>query len=299
MKGNIKYIIIAFVIILVAIIAIVAVPKKGKENVDDEKFKIVTTFYPLYIMTSNITQGANNIELVNMADTNVGCIHDYTLTTADMKKVENADVIIQNGLGLESFMEKVTSSNKNVQIIDSSENIINLIKEDDEVNPHVWTSISNYISQVENIQKALSEKNPENADIYEKNAKEYIEKLIQLKSKFDTQLQELKGEYAVNLNESFEYLTRDLELNVTSIHTSHEESTLSAEMLKSIIEEMKEKNTKIIIVDINDDLKNAQTIANETGAKIYKLDSGLTGNLDKDSYINSMSKNIETLNIEE
>lgn len=299
MKGNIKYIIIAFVIILVAIIAIVAVPKKGKENVDDEKFKIVTTFYPLYIMTSNITQGANNIELVNMADINVGCIHDYTLTTADMKKVENADVIIQNGLGLESFMEKVTSSNKNVQIIDSSENIINLIKEDDEVNPHVWTSISNYISQVENIQKALSEKNPENADIYEKNAKEYIEKLIQLKSKFDTQLQELKGEYAVSLNESFEYLTRDLELNVTSIHTSHEESTLSAEMLKSIIEEMKEKNTKIIIVDINDDLKNAQTIANETGAKIYKLDSGLTGNLDKDSYINSMSKNIETLNIEE
>ena len=299
MKGNIKYIIIAFVINEVAIIAIVAVPKKGKENVDDEKFKIVTTFYPLYIMTSNITQGANNIELVNMADINVGCIHDYTLTTADMKKVENADVIIQNGLGLESFMEKVTSSNKNVEVIDSSENIINLIKEDDEVNPHVWTSISNYISQVENIQKALSEKNPENADIYEKNAKEYIEKLIQLKSKFYTQLQELKGEYAVSLNESFEYLTRDLELNVTSIHTSHEESTLSAEMLKSIIEEMKEKNTKIIIVDINDDLKNAQTIANETGAKIYKLDSGLTGNLDKDSYINSMSKNIETLNIEE
>lgn len=299
MKGNIKYIIIVFVIILVAIIAIVAVQKKEKENVDDEKFKIVTTFYPLYIMTSNITQGANNIELVNMADINVGCIHDYTLTTADMKKVENADVIIQNGLGLESFMEKVTSSNKNVEVIDSSENIINLIKEDDEVNPHVWTSISNYISQVENIQKALSEKNPENADIYEKNAKEYIEKLIQLKSKFDTQLQELKGEYAVSLNESFEYLTRDLELNVTSIHTSHEESTLSAEMLKSIIEEMKEKNTKIIIVDINDDLKNAQTIANETGAKIYKLDSGLTGNLDKDSYINSMSKNIETLNIEE
>lgn len=299
MKRNIKYIIIACVIILVAIIAIIAVQKKGKENVDDGKFKIVTTFYPIYIMTANITQGANNIELINMTDVNVGCIHDYTLTTSDMKKVENADVIIQNGLGLESFMEKVTSSNKNVQIIDSSENIINLIKEDDEVNPHIWTSISNYISQVENIQKALSEKDPENAEIYQKNAKEYIKKLTELKLKFDTQLQELNGKSAVSLNESFEYLARDIGLDLKSVHTSHEESTLSAEMLKSIIEEMKEKNTKIIIVDINDDLKNAQTIANETGSKIYQLDSALTGSFSKDTYINSMNSNFEKLKIKE
>ena len=45
----------------------------------------------------------------------------------------------------------------------------------------------------------------------------------------------------------------------------------------------------------NDKEANAETIANETGAKIYKLNSGLTGNLEKDAYIKQMEENIEIL----
>lgn len=295
MKKNLKYIIAIVVILLIAIIGIIAVNKNKKEKINDGKYRIVTTFYPIYIMTANITQGANNIELVNMADVNVGCIHDYTLQTSDMKKIENADVIIQNGLGLESFMEKAISANKNVQIIDSSKGILNIIKDEDETNAHIWTSTSNYIMQVENIKKELCEKNPENASIYEVNTKEYIKKLSELKLKFETGLQQLNGQSAVVLNESFEYLARDIGLNATTIKTSHEESTLSAETLKNIINDMKEKNTKIIIVDKDDDLKNAQTISNETGAKIYALDSAITGALNKESYIKCMNANFDRL----
>ena len=295
MKRNLKYIIAIVVILLIAMIGIIAVNKNKKEKINDGKYRIVTTFYPIYIMTANITQGANNIELVNMADVNVGCIHDYTLQTSDMKKIENADVIIQNGLGLESFMEKAISANKNVHIIDSSKGILNIIKDEDETNAHIWTSTSNYIMQVENIKKELCEKNPENAPIYEANAKEYIKKLSELKLKFETDLQQLNGQSAVVLNESFEYLARDIGLNATTIKTSHEESTLSAETLKNIINDMKEKNTKIIIVDKDDDLKNAQTISNETGAKIYTLDSAITGALNKESYIKCMNANFDRL----
>lgn len=149
---------------------------RNQNKSESGSFKIVTTFYPLYIMASNITQGANNIELVNMADVNVGCVHDYILTTTDMKKLENANILIENGLGLESFIDKVTSSNKEIQIIDSSENIQNLIKEDDEVNPHIWTSMSNYILQVENIQKGLCDKKSRKCrNIYKKCTRIYKE----------------------------------------------------------------------------------------------------------------------------
>lgn len=41
-----------------------------KENNNNENYKIVTSFYPIYIMTYNITDGANRLELTNMADTN-------------------------------------------------------------------------------------------------------------------------------------------------------------------------------------------------------------------------------------
>ena len=97
------------------------------------------------------------------------------------------------------------------------------------------------------------------------------------------------------LNEAFEYMGEELGLELLTVQTDHEESTMSAEMLKNIINTVKEENIEIIIIDKNDNEANAETIANETGAKIYKLNSGLTGNLEKDAYIKQMEENIEIL----
>ena len=209
MRRYIKYIAIVLVAFMIIVIALMSNKRKIENQENDNKFKIVTSFYPIYVMTANITEGAQNIDVVNMTDTNSGCIHNYTLTTADMKKIENADVFIENGLGLESFIDKITNTNKEIKIIDSSKNLLNLINEDedDETNPHIWTSISNYITQVKNITKELAETNPENAEIYEANSKEYIQELTQLKLRYDSELN-LKGQTAVTLNESFAYFGR-------------------------------------------------------------------------------------------
>lgn len=293
-RRYIKYVVAMLIIAMIIVTIVIANNRKSKPEDNDETFKVVTSFYPIYIMTANITEGAQNIELVNMTDINVGCIHDYTLTTADMKKIENANVFIENGLELENFIDKITSTNKELEIIDSSQNIQDLIQEDEETNPHIWTSISNNILQVENITKGLIQKNPENAQIYEENSRKYIQKLEELKLKYDEELH-MEGQTAVTLNESFAYFGREIGLNLTVIHTSHEESSISAETLKNVIDTMKKNNSKIIIVDIEDDIKNAQTIANETGAKIYKLNSGTTGSMDRQSYINAMEDNLEKL----
>ncbi len=284
-----KYIAIILTIIVLITIGVVANNNRKNNTNEDGKFKIVTSFYPMYIMTLNIVQGADDVELTNMTDINVGCIHDYTLTTDNMKKLENADVLIENGLGLESFIDNI-NANRNINIIDSSENITDLIEE----NPHIWTSISNYIKQVENVKNALSKLDEKNAKLYDENSKSYIQKLEELQQRYNKELN-LNGKGAVILNEAFTYLGRDLGLNLKEIHTSHEESTISAEVLKDTIEQVKQNGTDIIIVDINDDLKNAETLQNETGAKIYKLDSALTGGLTSDAYINSMTSNLDIL----
>lgn len=225
----------------------------------------------------------------------LGCVHNYTLTTSDLKKVEKADVFIKNGLEIENFMDKIVSSFSKLNVVNSSEKLENIIKDDDEINGHTWTSIDNNIKQVENIKNKLKEANPENSEVYEKNANTYIEKLKTLKQKYETELIDLKGKKVVSLNESFSYLQRDLGLDSIEVQLDHEESTMSAEMLKNIIEDMKKEDIKIIIIDKNDNEKNAQNLANETGAKIYKLDSCLTGNMDKDAYLNAMNENLNSL----
>lgn len=291
MKMSIKLLTIMS-LVFTMLIVLTGCEEKKKEN---DNYKIVTSFYPIYIMTSNITKTANSVELSNMADVNAGCLHDYTLQPTDLKKIEKADIFIENGLGIESFNDKLINSFENLEIVNSTDKITEIIQDEDEINGHTWTSIDNYIKQVEEIKEKLKEKNPDNSEIYEKNAQEYIEKLLELKERYDMELANLKGKKAILLNESFDYLLKSLEIETIDLYTDHEESTISAENLKEIIDEMKENDINIIIIDKDDNEKNAQMIQNETGAKIYKLNSCLKGELDNDAYLKSMNENLEVL----
>lgn len=262
---------------------------------DDKNIEIVTSFYPMYVIAENITEGANNIELVNMADVNVGCLHDYTLTTSDMKKIESADIFVINGLEMESFLDKVIEARNDLIVVDSSKNMNNIILNGDGINPHIWTDLNNYILQIENISNALQEFDLNNAEIYKENTSKYIGKIKSLQEEYSEELESLNDKKAICLNEAFEYLGQDLGINMTSIRTDHEESSMSAEMLKNLIDKANNEQIDMIIIDKNDNKSNAQTIANETGAKIYELNSGLTGDLDKDAFINQMKENYEIL----
>ncbi len=284
---------ISIIIIFLIILIIVGNLKKNNEEKDD-KFRILTSFYPLYIMVQNITNDANNVEVSNMAEKFTGCIHDYTISTTDLKKFEKANVFIENGRNLENFTEKIISIYPKVEIIESSENISNFIEEDDEINPHVWLSIENYIMQIRTITEKLEKMNPENMEVYSKNSNDYIEKLEELKPDYEV-INNIKDKKAICLNESLEYLLKDASIEVTSIETDHEQSVLSAKVLGNIIDKMKRENIKVIFIDKDDDTKTAKILENETGARVYVLNSEMNGNGSKDDYINIMKENIEIL----
>lgn len=284
-------------IIVIFLIIVLLANLTKKETKKDSNFKILTSFYPVYIMTLNITDGAKNIKLNNMAESHTGCIHDYTLRTTDLRKFETTNVFIQNGKDLESFTDNIVSLYPNVKIIESAENVENVLQDEDEINAHIWLSIDNYIKQVEKIAEDLEILNPENKAVYEKNAKKYIEKLNNLKQEYKEL--NVQNKKAICLNEALEYLIEDLNIEGDTINTDHEQSALSAETIKSTIEKMKDENIKVIFIDKNDNTSTAEVLAEESGAKIYTLDSGMSGDNNKDNYLNVMRNNLQILkNIE-
>lgn len=297
MKNKIAFIgiVIFCIIALVVFLCIKNINRNSKNNEESNNFKIVTSFYPIYIIAENLTKGASNIELSNMAELNGGCLHDYTLSTSDVKKLEDADVFIENGVGIENFTDKLLQIYSDLKIIDSSIELTDIIKSGEEENGHTWMGIENYKKQTLNIANELSKYNPENAEIYTKNANEYMEKIEKINKKYKEQLSNLSGEKAICLNEAFEYLGRDLNLDMIMVETDHEESTLSADKLKSLIEQAKENNIKMIIIGEDDNTQNAETISSETGAKIYKLKTGMSGNYSENSYIEDLEYNLEQL----
>ena len=290
-----RNIIIILAIILLIVLLIVIGNLNRNETEKDDKVRIVTSFYPMYIMTLNITEGVENVEVENMADNQVGCIHDYTLTTSDLKKFENADIFVENGYGIENFSNNIKESYPNVKIIESASKITDTIEEHEEINAHFWTSIDNYILQVREIADRLKELDNANEAKYEENASEYITKLENLKTKYKNELQNLNGKKVVSLNEAFSYLFKFVGIEEELISTDHEQSALSAEQVKNVIDIMNNENIKTIIIAENDDEQNATAIANETGAKIYRLKDGMSGDGSINSYIDVMEDNLETL----
>lgn len=281
--------------LLILLFTIVLLTGCTKEKKDNNKFEITTSFYPINIMVLNITDGAKNVEVKNMTSKNVGCIHEYTLTTNDLINLETTDVFIENGLGIENFLTRIKNTYKDLNIIDSSENIVNLLKDEDETNAHTWTSVANNIVQVRTITEKLCELNPENSEIYKKNSEEYIAKLQKVMEKENEIKAQISNLNAISFNESIEYFLKEMNVNVKTLHTDHEEITFSAEKLNTTILEAKNESIKIVFIDKNEQNKNAELVARETGANIYELKSAISGEYSKDSYIEDIQYNLNTL----
>lgn len=95
----------------------------GRQQISDDKVTIVTSFYPMYIIALNLTENIDNVEVVNLTDNNVGCLHDYQLTTRDMRTLNDANILILNGGDMELFLENVLTSYPTLDIINASEGI--------------------------------------------------------------------------------------------------------------------------------------------------------------------------------
>lgn len=272
----------------VAIIAIsISMTKTNEEKEgNEEKFTIVTSFYPMYIATMNIVDGAD-VNLKNLSEPKTGCLHDYQLTTEDMKLLSTADVFVVNGGGMEEFLSDVVAKYPKLTVIDSSQGI-----EIEDDNAHVWMSIKNHIQQVENITKGLCEANPENASIYQENSAKYIDKLNEI---LNTEDDSLKGNNVMLFSEAYEYLADDFGLEIVGVLDLDEEKDISAGELASTIDIIKSKNVPLIIAEKEYGEKMANAVMKETDAKTIYLNTIIRGDYDKDAYINGMKSNIELL----
>ena len=269
------------------------------EKVDDGKLKIVTSFYPVYLETINIVGEIEGVEVVNLTKPQTGCLHDYQLTTEDMKTLETADIFVVNGLRMENFLEKVIETQKNLKIVDASNSEeIYLLKEGEEVNPHVWLSVTYAMAQVKSIQRQLCELDPEHADIYKKNALHYLNELTTLRDEMHLALDNLPHKDIVTFHEAFPYFAAEFKLNIAAVIEREPGTEPTPQELADTIKTVNELPVKVLFTEPQYSPKAAETIARETGAKIFTLDPVTTGESkfeNRQDYQNKMRQNMKTL----
>jgi len=268
--------------------------KDGQLNTDNSII-IDTTFFPIYIEAMNITKDIPGVKLVNITSPATGCLHDYQLTPDDLKKMSEADILIINGAGMESFTDKIISQLPDLQIVDASRGISLIKSGENEYNPHVWVSITNTIQQVKNIGEQLAVLDPDHAMQYASNTEVYIEKLEDLRTKMHQSVDNAGSRKIVTFHEAFPYFAQEFNLHITAVIEREPGSEPSAAELIETIKIIEDSGTRILFTEPQYPAKSAETIARETGAKVFVLDPAVTGTPEPDAYLNIMENNMKTL----
>lgn len=288
-------------ILLSVIIAFSLSACSDSYKAESENLNVVASFYPIYIIAQNVIGDAEGISLENMAQPQTGCLHDYQLSSGDMRKLNQADLFIVNGGGMESFLDNALELFPDLNIIDTSEGVTKLSEHEHEhehenskshsheSNPHFWLYPENAAVQADNICKALSAICPDNAEVFKKNTDSFIERINSL------ECPDFGHKKTVVFNEAYEYFELTYGIDVEFCIAMDENQTPSAKELAEIITNVKSENIRLLIAADDASKVLADTIAAETDAEVIILDPVLTGDYSQDRYIEAMKKNTSIL----
>ncbi len=286
-------------------VAFLCLTMTGCGGEKSDKLKFVTSCYPVYIMTLNVTDGIENVEVVPMSEGHSGCMHNFQIQSRDLQNIEKSSAFITNGAGFEPFIDKVINEMPKINVIDSSAGIELLCNEhhhehehgescSDEHNSHIWMSVSNYIRQVKNISEGLIKIDSKNAEKYKSNAENYIRKLEALKSEIHEELKDVEKRNIVVFHDAFPYFAKEFNLNIITIGSGDWEQELSAKEMADIVETIKHLGVSQIFIE-GEISETVKAIAAETGTQIITLNAATSGDSTKDSYINIMRENVQAL----
>lgn len=281
-------------ILIVAIALTMLYTSTTEDKKDKTQFTIVTSFYPMYVAAENVIGDVKGVTLENLSEPQTGCLHDYQLTTEDMKLLSKADLFIVNGGGIETFLTDVASNYPELDIIEACQNVP-LLGDGDEENAHAWMSISDYRIQLATIESALEQADSEHADAYHENAKAYDEKLAALQDEQDEIRQAAKGQNVIIFHEAYDYVAEDYGLNVSYVLDLDEERQVSAGEVADVLDQIQKDNVSYIFAEELYGSDMGKTVESESNVKVIYLDACNRGDYSKDSYLTAMQSNIDKL----
>lgn len=278
----------------------------SKQINKDEDFLLVTSFYPMYVLAENLTTEVEGVTVSNLTENQTGCLHDYQLTSRDMKLLNRADAFLVNGAGMELFMEKVMEGRKELPVIEAAHGISLLggIAHDHgeeaghnhahEQNGHVWMDVERYRAQLVTVTTELQSLLPEQAAVLSQAAAAYDEKLAVLSAEAEDLKQHTEGIHVVIFHEAFAYLAESLGMEILMSLSLDEETVPSAGEIAEVIEEINHHGAALVFIE-KVHASYADKILAETDANVVYIDPLTIGDGEADSYLSGMWENLSAI----
>lgn len=254
-----------------AIVALAAFD--GTASVAEEqsgKPRVLTTFTVVADMVENVSGDRVEVESITKPGAE---IHGYEPTPSDIAKAEEADLIFNNGLGLERWFEQFVegSEAKRVTLSDGIEPIA--IEGESEYagkpNPHAWMSVGAADVYVDNIRDALTELDPAGEATYSRNAARYKDRLGTVGEYVERELAELPVDerVLVSCEGAFSYMARDFGLEEAYLWPVNAEQEGTPRQIAAVVDMVRDAGVPAVFCESTVSDKAQRQVASESGAE--------------------------------
>lgn len=236
--------------------------------------------------------------------------HAFDLTPRDIARLQRADLIFANGLGLETFLERILATVPADRIVTVSAGGTPRHAEehdhDDDhahgsLDPHVWFDPTWVVRWADNIAAALAARDPANRAAYETRAAAYRSELEQLDAWIAEQIGAIPPERRIFAtdHDEFGYLADRYSLTIVGalLPNVSTVSEVSARALADLQSRMRAHGARVIVVGYTAAPALAERVAQDIGARMIRIHTHALGPAGSESgtYLAFMRVNIRTL----
>ncbi|CAM05201.1 iron transport protein-binding protein [Saccharopolyspora erythraea NRRL 2338] len=237
---------------------------------DDGRKHVVTTFTVIADMTRNVAGDKVAVESITKPGTE---IHEYEPTPSDLLKGAKADLVLDNGLGLERWFDRFVqrSEARHVTLTSGVQPMpIRSGQYDGKANPHAWMSPRNAAVYVTNIRDALSRLDPANAATFHANADAYLRRIGEIDQYLRAELARLPGHHRalVTCEGAFSYLARDAGLREAYLWPVNSDEEGTPQQIKDTTGFVRDNQVPAVFCESTVNDKAQRQVAAETGARM-------------------------------
>lgn len=267
---------------------------------------VVTSFYPVWILTLNLTDGIEGVEVVNMAEPTTGCLHDYSLRNSDMVTLSGADALLVNGAGMESFLPVVTGAYPDLPVIDATDGLpfisesdvveIGEAEEGETVNSHLWLDPQRAAGMAANLADGLVKILPDHEQQIMNNLESFRERLQALDETIREETAAIDRKVII-FHEALPYFAEACGLTPAAIVNKEPEDSLPTAQLAAVSKLIGSEERMPLILKSAEEDPAVNTLVNETGIPVCELDPMTSGpeNPPLDYYEAVMLQNVAAL----
>jgi zinc/manganese transport system substrate-binding protein/manganese/iron transport system substrate-binding protein len=229
--------------------------------------------------------------------------HDYEPSPADVDAIARADLVVENGVGLERWLgDTIESSGYHGPVVDASRGV-RLRQAGGAPDPHIWQDPRNAQVMAANIERGLAAAEPSGAAGFRANLAAYSGRLRALDAEVERQTASLASRKVVTNHDAFGYyLDRyHLELVGSVIPSFDSSAELSGRDIRDLVARIRATGARAIFSETSLPPRAAETIGREAGVRVVTGEDALYGDSlgppgsDGDTYLEMIRHNTRTI----